>query len=162
MSKQSSGPTLKQQIRKAAEESAALLSSQDRKVRSKVLDTLKLFALSGSETFELYVTETETLLAEAANHPQAGRISLSRMQKEKVPGVSTFYTYVIKLRQFIDTGNVDAIQSATTSSLVKAAPPTRRESVRRALLDIRSYHQQGHLLEIDYNILATIVNNRYQ
>jgi len=147
------------QLRKASEESAALLSSPDRKERSKVLATLKQFALAGTETFELYVTETETLLAEAAKHPQAGSISLARMQKEKVPGVSTFYTYVLGIRPLIATDNIDAIQSITTSWLTKAAPPTRRENIRRLLVDLRSYHRQGELTEIDYKVLASIVNN---
>jgi hypothetical protein len=140
----------------AARESANLLSSEVPIERKKVLDVLKTYALLGEEVFESYVSATETLLAEAVGHPEAGRISLARMQKEKVRGASTFYTYVTGLRKLIATGNEEAIKSATATWLTSKSPHALPTAISQAVSAVKSLHLSGKLSKADYNILSAI------
>lgn len=148
------------------------------------LETLKALALQSLETdgtaamLESFSEACRAAFAEKFAHVvQPGRDSLAYMQKDKVPGVSTFYSYlsaVLKLTRKAGAGDADAmtelcalttgkITSGKGAAGAKAAKPAADKAPEPKLLTVddaiaclQAAHKAGALSAPQYAALQAL------
>lgn len=140
------------------------------------LDLLKTIAMDGGSAAILEFREAvRARFAEV--YSQAPKASLAVMQKAKVPGVSTFYTYtqrVLALQTKFERGNLDAgveLASLTTGKLTSAqdAPKAKTSkpkteapaaapapTIEGALAFLQDAHKAGALTAAHYAALQAL------
>lgn len=137
------------------------------------LESLKEFALmEGLDAFLQLQEAGRAWFAEQFAHKvQPGRESLAYMQKDKVPGASTFYTYTQGIVRLLKAGKIAEIADLTTAQLSgktaknasakiaterKEAPTAPAFTIADALQAILTAHSVGALTAEQYETLATI------
>jgi hypothetical protein len=137
------------------------------------LESLREFALcNGLEAFlQLQEAGRVWFATEFAHKVLPGRDSLAYMQKDKVPGVSTFYTYTQAIRRCLEKGDIEGLTSMTVGGLTnkgskkaggaKTGGNNKTEqtpglAIADAIAFLQMAHMSGALTAADYVALASI------
>ena len=145
---------------KDAAETAALTSTEIRIQRAEVVEKLKAYALQGNDAFEAYVESCVQNMVKEAGLPRS--TTLSQMQRAKITGASSFYTYVCTMRQHVRAGNIEAIKMTTSSSHNKSHQASKSLEIdpEEVISDLLHLHASRRLRASHYESLERILRAR--
>ena len=146
----------------APSETTSLLMRPTEYHRPHAVEVLREHALQGLGALDSYVQQCVAEMAAKAKYANPHSVTLSEMQAAKVPGASSLYVYYCRLKKLVQQGNVEAVRTATSTTLAKSRSSgvhmlaTPAELIR----SLRRYQEADQLKASHYAELDAIVRAR--
>lgn len=146
----------------APSETTSLLMRPTEYHRPHAVEVLREHAFQGLAALDSYVQQCVSEMAVKAGYANPHSVSLSEMQAEKVPGASSLYVYYCRLKKLVQQGDLEAVRTATSTTLAKSKTngvhmlPTPAELIK----SLKRYQEAGQLKASHYAELDDIVRAR--